>query len=207
MVRCIQDTSLSLTPPISRLSSVSASGMVVEESSMERKDLVVLCKLSFGVETIATRALIDYGSTRIAFANRDCSHHQHLPLVPLKTLPTLKVFDGRPMESGDITNVTNTTLSIHIHHEEITVYYKTRPLHRCPQNTLNGPPQCRHPVQHPDPNLRLPIQYSQLQCGSYSCAWNHHRLAQTTYLRSRLKRSSGAFNKLKTASTQGPVLR
>jgi len=73
---------------------------------MEGEHLVVSCILSVNGQTIATHTLIDSGATGIAFINLDFAHHYHLPLVPLSNPRSLKVIDGRPISSGDITHTT-----------------------------------------------------------------------------------------------------
>ena len=89
---------------------------------MEGRHLVVLCKLSFGDQTIATHALIDCGATGIAFVDEDFARHHQLPLTPLQFPRSLEVINGHPISSGDITHVANTHLSILEHQETLPMF-------------------------------------------------------------------------------------
>ena len=86
---------------------------------------MVLCKLSFGNKTIVTHALIDCGATGIAFIDEDFARHHQLPLIPLQYPRSLKVIDGHPISSGDITHLANTHLSILEHHEMLPMFVTT----------------------------------------------------------------------------------
>jgi len=95
---------------------------------MEGKHLVVLCNISFGNRIVATHALIDCGATGIAFVDEDFARHHQLPLTPLQYPRSLKVIDGRPISSGDITHVANTHLAI-LEHQQTLLMFITKLSH------------------------------------------------------------------------------
>jgi hypothetical protein len=110
----------SLSPPVFRLLSLF-------NVAMEGKHLVILCHVSFGDKTIASHALIDCGATGVAFVDEDFARHHQLPLTPpLKYPRALKVIDGHPISSGNITHTGNTTLSIYEHREQIPMFVTTQ---------------------------------------------------------------------------------
>jgi len=89
---------------------------------MEGEHLVVSCILSVNGQTIATHALIDSGATGIAFIDKDFARHHQLTLTPLQNPRSLKVIDGRPISSGDITHTTTITLLINEHQEQLPMF-------------------------------------------------------------------------------------
>ena len=89
---------------------------------MEGKHFVVSCSLTIGNKIIHTHALIDCGATGISFVDKDFAHHHQLPLKTLKTPRSLEVIDGRPVSSGDITQLTNIPFSIQEHHEQLPMF-------------------------------------------------------------------------------------
>jgi hypothetical protein len=83
---------------------ISASSLSnKQESELDGNHLIVPCTLSNHELRIATHALIDYGYTGVSFMNGEFARQHNFPHYQLKTPKTIKVIDGRPISSGDIT--------------------------------------------------------------------------------------------------------
>lgn len=68
---------------------------------------------------ILTHALIDSGATGIAFVDQDIARHHERPLEVLKEKKHVRVIDGRPIESGDITHIVNVGMKAKDHKEQL----------------------------------------------------------------------------------------
>ena len=61
-------------------------------------------------------------SNRIAFIDKDFARHHQSPLGPLQHPRSLQVIDGRPISSGEITDIANTHLAILKHQETLPMF-------------------------------------------------------------------------------------
>ena len=66
------------------LSGISVSGINVEESSLDRRYIVVLCTLSYNETSINTHAIIDAGATDYAIMDQDFVSTHNIPTLELK---------------------------------------------------------------------------------------------------------------------------
>jgi len=73
-------------------------------------------------QEIPTHTLIDCGATGIAFMDQDFARHHRIPLQELKEKRQVKVIDGRPIESGDITYVAKMDMKIQDHGEQLPMF-------------------------------------------------------------------------------------
>jgi len=104
------------------ISRLSVSEMEILEGSMEGKHLVITCTSTVNSREITTHALIDCGATGIAFMDQDFACHHQLPLQELKEKRQVEVFDGRPIESGDITHVSKVGMMVQDHKEQLPMF-------------------------------------------------------------------------------------
>jgi len=74
---------------------------------MEGKLLVKTCTLSVNEHKLSTHVLIDCAATGNAFIDQDFVCPHHIPNQELKEKREVKVIDKRPIESGDITHMSN----------------------------------------------------------------------------------------------------
>jgi len=89
---------------------------------MEGKHLVITCTLTVNNQEIPTYALIDRGATGIAFMDQDLAHHHQIPLQELKEKQQVEVIDARPIESGDITHVSEVGRMVQDHKEQLPMF-------------------------------------------------------------------------------------
>ena len=101
---------------------LSVSKMEILEGSIEGKHLVITCTLTMNNQEISIHALIDCGATGIAFMDEDFAPHHEIPLQELKEKRQVKVIDGRPIESGDITHIPKVGMKIQDHGEQIPMF-------------------------------------------------------------------------------------
>ena len=92
------------------MSSLSLQSEVLEEELLGGSHVVISGELNDGTSPLPTHALVDSGATGYAFADELYVRDHNLPLFKLKQPRRLEVIDGRPVESGDITHLTNVTL-------------------------------------------------------------------------------------------------
>src|SRR4051794_4784127 len=97
-----------------RLSATSAALLDREiEDNMDGNHLVLTCTIaSDTTDDIRTFSMLDCGATGYAFMDQDFACRHEFPLYELRTPRDLDVVDGRPIESGQITHVTKTTMAI-----------------------------------------------------------------------------------------------
>ena len=69
-------------------------------------------------QEIPSNALIDCRGMGIAFMDQDFARQHQIPLQVLKEKIAVKVIDGRPIESGDITHVAKIGMKVHHHQEQ-----------------------------------------------------------------------------------------
>ena len=69
-------------------------------------------------QEIPTPALIDCGATGIAFMDQDFACRHQIPLQELQETQQVKVINGRPIESGDITHIAKVRMMIQDHKEQ-----------------------------------------------------------------------------------------
>jgi hypothetical protein len=89
---------------------------------MEGKHLIITCTLTVNNKEIPTQALIDCEATGIAFIEQNFARHHHKPLLELKEKIQVKVIDGRPIESGDITHIDQVGMIFRDHGEQIPMF-------------------------------------------------------------------------------------
>jgi len=104
------------------ISRLSVSKVEVLEGSMEGKHLVITYTLTMNDQEIPTHALIDCGATGIAFMDQDFARDHQIPLQELKENKPIKVIDGRPIESGDITHFAKGGITVHDHGEQLPMF-------------------------------------------------------------------------------------
>jgi hypothetical protein len=104
------------------ISCLSVSKVEVLEVSMEGKHLITTSTLTVNNWEIPTHALIDCEATGIVFMDQDFACHYQIPLQELKDKKQVEVFDGRPIESGDITNIARVGMKIQDHGEHLPMF-------------------------------------------------------------------------------------
>ena len=67
--------------------------------------LIVKCTIVDFLRRLKSHSLVDCGASGFAFIDKDYAYHHNLPLHSLKEPRLLEVFDGRSIDSGDITHV------------------------------------------------------------------------------------------------------
>jgi len=92
---------------------------IVQEEDLH---MVVSCSLSFNINVVATHALLDCGATGFAFMDETFTQTHQLPCFRLKQPRILEVIDGRPISSGNITEVAQAVLNIQGHREKVLFY-------------------------------------------------------------------------------------
>ena len=89
---------------------------MLEEELFDGGHIVVSVKLDDkSNKFFSSYALVDCGTTGYAFVDEEFVRNHNLPLYQLKTPHSLEVIDGRPIESGLITQLTQLRMSIDGH--------------------------------------------------------------------------------------------
>ena len=104
------------------ISHLAVSKVEVLEKSMEGKHLVITCTLTVNNQEIPTHALIDCRTTGIAYMDQDFARHHSIPLQELKANKQVKVIDGRPIESGDISHIAKVGMMIEDNNEQLPMF-------------------------------------------------------------------------------------
>jgi hypothetical protein len=104
------------------ISRLSVSKAEVLEGSMEGQHLVITCSLTVNNEDIPTYTLIDCEATGILFMDQDFAHHHQIPLQESKEKKQVEVFDGRPIESGDVTHIGKVGMKTQEHMEQLPMF-------------------------------------------------------------------------------------
>jgi len=73
-------------------------------------------------QEIPTHGLMDCRATGIAFMDQDIARHHKIPLQELEEKRQVEVINGRPIVSGDITNIANVGMSIQDHKEQLPMF-------------------------------------------------------------------------------------
>ncbi|KAH0606065.1 uncharacterized protein H6S33_004522 [Morchella sextelata] len=109
---------------VSPLSAFSISGFSVSsvEDKLDGDHFVASCKIVNNKISIQTHALIDTGCSGSTFIDETFARHNNLLFLPLQSPRTLEVIDGRPISSGQITQLCYLPLSIDSHHETIPFF-------------------------------------------------------------------------------------
>jgi hypothetical protein len=84
--------------------------------------LVVDCTLTSGNNRISTHSLLDCGATGFSFIHEQFVSQHNLPRYTLRVPRSLEVIDGRPILSGDVTELVRVTLDIGGHREELAAF-------------------------------------------------------------------------------------
>jgi len=85
---------------------------------MEGKHVVINCTLTVNNQEIPTYGLTDCGATGIAFMDQDIGRHHQIPFQQLRETRQVKVIEGRPIQSADITHVAKVGMKIQDHAEQ-----------------------------------------------------------------------------------------
>jgi hypothetical protein len=93
-----------------------------QENEMDGNHLVIPCTLSDHDTKIDTHALVDCGCTGLSFMNEAFTHQHNFPRDQLKNPKTVKVINGHPISSRDITEYVKVQCTIGDHHETLTAY-------------------------------------------------------------------------------------
>jgi len=97
-------------------------GRGVEECELEGEHLFVGGTLRNGDHSIQTSAIIDRGATGFAFIDENFVRQHNFPHYRLNPPRDLKVIDGRPIESGQITHLTKISCQIQDHTEMLPAF-------------------------------------------------------------------------------------
>jgi len=108
--------------PTLRVSGFALGHDFVEEQDLDGNHLVLSCNLADGISKTPSYALIDCAATGYACVDEEFACHHHLPLYALKNPCNIEVIDGRPIESGQVTHLAKTTLTINGHTEAIVMF-------------------------------------------------------------------------------------
>src|ERR1041385_8044209 len=103
-----------------RLSATALLDREIEDN-MDGNHLVLKCTVASDAD-IRTFSMLDCGATGYAFMDHDFASRHNFPKYQLRTPRDLDVVDGRPIESGQITHVTKTTMMINGHSEVIFMF-------------------------------------------------------------------------------------
>jgi transposase InsO family protein len=95
------------------LSSVS-----VREEELDGNHLVLSGQLVVEDNTISVKTLIDTGASGFAFIDEDFTRRHNIKTLTLKNPRHLEVIDGRPIQSGAITQIAHLELKINGHVEK-----------------------------------------------------------------------------------------
>ena len=90
--------------------------------SLDGHHLIIECTIEDFLRRLKLHSLVDCGASGFAFIDKDYAHYHNLPLHSLKEPRYLKVIDGRPIDSGDITYVVKVGLNINGHNERLSAY-------------------------------------------------------------------------------------
>ena len=71
---------------------------------------------------ISTPALVDCGATGIAFIDKDFVSQHNIPTSRLRTPCQINVIDGRPISSGDVTDIACLSATIQDHAEMLPLF-------------------------------------------------------------------------------------
>ena len=101
------------------------SSLVVAEISGNKLDgshLITECTLVELHRRLDLHVLVDCGASGFSFINREFARQHNLPQFTLKEPRRLKVIDGRPIDSRDITHTVKVKLDINGHQEQLTAF-------------------------------------------------------------------------------------
>ena len=102
----------------SPLSAFSLSSVAIREEELDGNHLVLEGELVCNEETISIHTLIDTGASGFAFINEDFVRRHDIKTQTLKNPRRLEVIDGRPIQSGTITQIAHLELIINGHKEK-----------------------------------------------------------------------------------------
>ena len=95
---------------------------MLEEKLLDGGHIVVSVKLdNKSNKFFSSYALVDYSATGYAFVDEEFAYDHNLPLYKLKKPHSLEVIDGRLIEVGLITHLTQLQMSINGHQEDIPI--------------------------------------------------------------------------------------
>ena len=107
-----------------KLSAHCLTKVPLDENKLEGNHLLVKTLLSTTPNNLPleVHALIDCGASGFAFVDEEFAHQQNFPLSTLKTPQVVEVIDGRPISSGDITQIAKIPMTIGEHKEELPTF-------------------------------------------------------------------------------------
>ena len=80
------------------------------------------CSITSDKNRFDSRALVDCGATGFTFIHEQVVSQRNLPRYKLRVPRALEVIDGRPILSGDVTELVRITLEIGGHREEVAAF-------------------------------------------------------------------------------------
>ena len=89
---------------------------------MREDHLVVSCTVDGQNNKIHSHVMIDDEANDYSFVDEDFARCHNLPLFKLKNSRTLEVFDGRIVESGEVTHITKIRFTINEHVEYLSMF-------------------------------------------------------------------------------------
>jgi hypothetical protein len=106
----------------SPLSVFSLSSLSISEEELDGNHLVLLGTRLYNDKTISVNTLIDTGASGFAFIDEEFIRRHNIATFALKTHRHLEVIDGRPIQSGAITQVAHLNLEINGHKEKSSFF-------------------------------------------------------------------------------------
>jgi hypothetical protein len=94
----------------------------VWEGSMEGRHCVTTCTLTGNNQEIPIQSPSDCGTTGIAFMDQDVVCDNQIRVYELKEKEQVKVINGRPIDSGDITHNANLGIKVQDHGEQVRIF-------------------------------------------------------------------------------------
>ena len=95
---------------------------VFDEAALDGAHLVIDCLIADKGKEIETHALIDCGASGFAFIDEKFVSQHNLPRHQLRVPRALEVIDGRPISSGDITEIVKLPLLVNKHQEMLPAF-------------------------------------------------------------------------------------
>ena len=104
------------------ISSLCLQSNILEEDRIDENHIVISVELNDEVSLLPTHVLVDCGTTGYTFVDKEFARDHNLPLFKLKQPRCLKLIDGRPVESGNITHLTKIEMNINKDREIIPIF-------------------------------------------------------------------------------------
>lgn len=105
-----------------KISWLPVKDMTLDEKKLDGQHLLVKCSLLSEKTTIRSQVMIDCRSSRFDFIDEVFAPQHNIPLFNLKIPRSLKLIDGRTIESGVITWITRIPCNIWNHLENLPAF-------------------------------------------------------------------------------------